>query len=136
MSVSGRARDDFSQRLLYIRRKVTITDTGLSAGIKIGTLPARAFIHSIAWHLEVSFNSVTTDTLQLGTTATGTNILAATSVHGATGYQAFASAAGLGFGATSGTSDVDVYTQWAQTGGAGTAGSVTVVIAYITDHDQ
>ena len=42
---------------------------GLTAGLKIGRLPARAFINQVSLHKEVVFNSTATDTISLGTTA-------------------------------------------------------------------
>lgn len=132
---ADQARDNGSQNVQYLRARVKVTTTGLASGIKIGRLPSRAFITQVSLHEETAFDSVTSDTLQLGTTATGVDILAATSVHGAAGYIAAASAAGLGLKVT-GSGEVDVYTQWVAVGGGATHGDVTIIIGFITDHDQ
>jgi hypothetical protein len=102
--------------------------------VKIGRLPARAFIDAVKLHKEVVFNSTATDTLQLGTTAAGADILAATDVRTATGFVSVTAAAGLGLLVT-GTADVDVFVKWTSGGGSPTTGDVTFTIHYSPDND-
>jgi hypothetical protein len=132
---AGSARDLGSQVVQYIRKRIQVTDPGLLAGYKIGRLPARAYILIIDVQVVAAFNSTSTDTIQLGTTAAGVDILAATSTH-ATGFTHATTAAGLGLAVT-GTvgTDVDIYARWVSGGGTPNAGDVTVIIAFITDHD-
>jgi hypothetical protein len=130
------ARNSGEQQLHFMRYRITVGSVAaLSAGVKIGRLPARAFINSIALHVNTAFNSATTDTIQLGTTASGVDILAAgTSIHAA-GYLAPATPAGLGIVvATAG--EQDIYLKYSQTGGAATAGDATLVISFFPDNDQ
>lgn len=129
------ARNSGEQQLHYFRYRFGVNNVpALSAGVKIGRLPSRAFINSIALHKSTAFNSATTDTIQLGSTAAGVDILAATTLQGA-GYAALTSAAGLGI--VVGTAgEQDIYAKYAQSGGAASAGDVTLVISYFPDNDQ
>jgi hypothetical protein len=135
-SLSGSARNDGSCRVQFIRARLTVNQAGLLAGLKIGRLPARAFITAVSLHKEVVFNSTATDTISLGTTAaTATEILAATDVRTATGYVNVTAATGLGLVVT-GTADVDVFAKWASGGGTPTTGDATFIIAYVPDNDN
>jgi len=130
------ARNSGEQQLHYFRYRFTVANVpALSAGLKIARLPSRAFINSISVYVSTAFNSVTTDSIQLGSTASGVDILAAgTSIH-AGGYTALTSAAGLGI-VVGTTGEQDVYLKYASTGGAASAGDATLVITYFPDNDQ
>jgi hypothetical protein len=136
-SLSGSARNDGSCKVQFIRARLTFaTPNLLGAALKIGRLPARAFIAQVSLHKEVVFNSTTSDTISLGTTtATTTEILAATDVHAATGFSNLTAAAGLGLAAT-GTADVDVFAKWTSGGGVPSTGDVTFIIAFVADNDN
>jgi hypothetical protein len=129
------ARNSGEQQLHFYRYRFTSANIpALTAGVKICRLPARAYIHSISVYVSTAFNSATTDTIQLGSTASGVDILAATTIH-AGGYVAAAAAAGLGIVVAT-TGEQDVYAKYAQTGGAATAGDATLVITFFPDNDQ
>jgi hypothetical protein len=139
MSTSGAARNDGSQKVQFIRRRVQFSDLNIAAGtgVKIGRLPSRAFIDAVKLHLTTVFNSTTSDTLQLGTSASGTDILAATNVHtgASTGYSNQSSAAGLGLAVTA-SGEVDVFAKLNPgTASTATTGDVTVVISFTADND-
>jgi hypothetical protein len=139
-SVSGVARNDGSQKVHFIRRRVQFSDLNIAAGtgVKIGRLPNRAFVSAVKMHLTTVYNSTTSDTLQLGTTATGVDILAATNVHtgASTGFSNLTSAAGLGLAVT-GSAEVDVFVKLAPgTASTATTGDVTFTIEYIPDNDN
>jgi len=129
------ARNSGEQQLHYFRYRFTVANvSALSAGLKIARLPSRAFINSISTYTSTAFNSVTTDTIQLGSTASGVDILVATTLRTA-GYAAATAAAGLGIVvATAG--EQDIYAKYVSTGGAASAGDVTIVITYFPDNDQ
>jgi len=127
------ARNLGFQIVHFIRRRVQVTDAGLLSGYRIGTIPNRSFIQAVAIHKVTAFNSTATDTLQLGTTAAGVDVLAATDVH-TTGYVSLTSAAGLGLAVTT-SGDIDIFVKWVSGGGSPNAGDVTVTLAYIPDND-
>lgn len=134
MSTSGSARDTGLNVVQIIRYRAVVANlTALQNGVKIGRIPTRAFIMQVSYHKVTAFNSTTSDTMSIGTTAAGVDIMAATTVHD-TGFVNPA-AAGLGL-ATATTDDVDVYVKLIP-GAAGTAttGDVTVCIEFIADHD-
>ena len=127
-------RGDIDQRLHVFRFRFTVANVGRFApGVKIGRFPARSWIHSIKWHKSVAFNSATTDTLQMGTTQTGVDILAATTITG-TGYVDHTAAAGLGIAVTA--NEVDLWARYVQSGAAASTGDVTAIVVYSVDNDQ
>lgn len=136
MSTSGSARDTGANVVQIIRYRAQVANlAALQAGIRIGRIPLRAFITKVGWNKVTAFNSTTSDTMSLGTTAAGVDILAATTVHD-TGFVNHTAAAGLGLAVTGGTDDVDVYAKLIP-GAASTAttGDATVVIEFVADHD-
>lgn len=140
MSVSGAARNDGSQNIHFIRRRFQFTDIGIAAGVgvKIGRLPAKAFIMQISMHITTVFNSTTSDTLQIGVSAADASILAATNVHtgASTGFSNITAAAGLGKAVTD-SGEVDVFAKLNPgTVSTATTGDVTVVIEFAPDNDQ
>lgn len=131
------ARNSGEQNTHFFRKRVQFADiAALTAGLKIGRLPSKAFITGVEFYTTATpFNSATTDTISVGTTAaTGTEICAATTVHTASTYARVASPAGAGLAVT-GSGEVDVFLKYAQSGAVATAGDATVVIHYIPDND-
>jgi hypothetical protein len=135
MSLSGRARDLGVQTLHYIRKRMRVNDPSFLNGVKIGRLPGRAFLFGSAWYKEAAFNSTATDTIQIGTTQGGSDILAATDVH-STGFTAHTAAAGLGGAVTFVPNEVDVWVKWTSGGGSPSTGDVTVIILFAPDNDS
>jgi hypothetical protein len=143
----------FSPRVLQIqtsvhfRKVVNFNDANIGAGVKIGAIPANAYITGIRCYVTTAFNAGTTNNLTIGSTATGGDFLASGTTAGTncvaatTGNQNMSSAAGLGLVVTSGTATgsqggFDLYVRYTQTGTAATAGKVTLLIDYIADDDQ
>jgi hypothetical protein len=98
-----------------------------------------------AWQqITVSFNSATTDTLALATSSGGVNLVAAQSVHGATGAMTALTvvaanvgiaATGNGITPTGANGGFDIWSVYTQTGAAPTAGTAVIVIEWIAPND-
>lgn len=128
------ARNSGEQNIYFIRQRFQVGQVAAFApGAKIGRIPSRTFLFAIKLHKSVAFNSATTDTIQLGTTQTGVDILAATDIKTAPGYVDLTAAAGLGMVATA---ETDLWMRYLQSGAAATLGDVTIVIAFAPDNDN
>ncbi|MDH4993042.1 hypothetical protein QEZ48_19695 [Aquamicrobium lusatiense] len=118
------ARDAGYQNIQYLRKDITFADAG---PVVVGTLPAGAVIvkpiSGVAVH--TAFNNATTNTLNIGTEADG-DFYATAIATGAIAYVALDEA-------VSGKVDVDttITATQAVSGAAATAGSASVIIAYI-----
>ena len=143
------ARQLANQTTVHFRKTVNFNDANIATGVKIGAIPAGAFIVSVKCYVTTAFNAATTNNLLIGSTATGGQFLASgvtagTNCVAATpGFQSITAAAGLGFSVTApantptGTSGAwDVFVSYTQTGTAATAGQVTYVIEYVSSDDQ
>lgn len=141
------------QIVQYYRFTLNWNDPNISTGQVFGALGCNAYILSIDADVTTAFNAATTNSVSIGVTSasaneivaggtsSGTNIVA-----GSTGINHLTTAAGLGVIVTGNTSDqinngpvpcyVPLYAKYAQTGTAATAGSVTVVIAYVPNNDM
>lgn len=129
----GPARELHTQQIHYIRKRVNYNDAGISSGVIVGTLPAGAMLVSAAAVITTAFNAATTNVLQLGTTATGGEILASAVVlAGATGFKSATS--GTAF-ATIPAADTDVYASFTQTGTAATTGVGYLMVGFIPNND-
>ena len=131
-----------TQSVCYLRATVNFNDPNIAAGIWAFTLPSNAYILAIDMDVTTAFNAGTNNNLSIGATAAGADFLAATSV-ASTGITHLTSAAGLGVAVTGNVAKqiaingaVPVYFKYAQTGTAGTAGAVTVVITYAKNDDK
>ena len=135
MSSSGSARDIGANVVQTIRYRALVGNlAALQSGVRIGRIPLRAFISKISWHKVAAFNSTTSDTMSLGTSAAGVDILAATTVHD-TGFVNHTAAAGLGLAVTA-TDDTDIFAKLIPgTAGTATTGDATITIEFIADHD-
>ena len=134
---SGSARDTGQAMVHFYRKRVRFSDAAFASanGMKIGRLPARAYIGLIDWHVATAFNSGTSDTLQLGSTPGAADILAATTIH-ASGITHHTAAAGLGIAVTpTFTTDVDIWAKWTASGAAATAGELVLIIFYVPELD-
>lgn len=131
--MAGPARQLHTQQVHYIRKRVNWNDSNISTGVVCGTLPAGALLLYAAVRVNTAFNAATTNVLQMGTTATGGEILAnAVVLGGATGFKTASS--GTAFAAQF-ASDTDVYVSYTQTGTAATAGQGDLVVAYCPNND-
>lgn len=133
------------QEIHFYRFTVNYNDPNIGTAQKFGSLPANAYILSIDAHVTTAFNAGTTNYLSIGVTTSANELVAQTGANASVTMnsatvQHLTAAAGLGLAVTgNGTytgSPVNLYVKYAQSGTAATAGSVTVVIAYIPNMDQ
>jgi len=138
-----------TQTSVHFRKTVNFNDANIAAGVKIGAIPAGAYITSIRCYVNTTFNAATTNSLLIGTTAGGNNLLAGgvtagtNCVLGTGGNQNMTSAPGLGLAVTDvsntptgSTGGWDIFVAYTQTGTAATQGKVVVVIDYVSNDDQ
>lgn len=134
------ARQLTEQAVNYYRLTVNYNDQNITAGQQFGALPAGAYILSIDAYVSAAFNAGTTNNITIGTTKANANEILATGINGATsiatGIYHLTSAAGLGTAVTSVTTPVPLFVKYVPTGTAATAGSVTIVIAYVPNNDM
>lgn len=135
------------QAVNTIRKTVNFSDANIGAGVKIAAIPQNAYIVGLRCYVTTAFNAATTNVLTIGTTATGTDILAGGTTANtncnpaSTGNQPLDSAAGIGLGVTSAAATgaqggFDLFVRYTQTGTAATTGKVTYIITYVPDNDQ
>ena len=152
-------RDFNTQQTGYFRINITASGSGISANgyscvaaltggsncsVKVGALPANAFLIRATQQIVTNFNADTADTIGLGTNTSGVNIVAAQSVHtgaGAISSLSFASG-GSGTLLTTGVAQTglnggyDLYVHYAYTASTiATAGQVVIVLEYIAPND-
>jgi hypothetical protein len=134
MSTSGRARNTGEQLTHFIRKTVNYNDTniGTSDKVKVGTLPAGAFIVKTLVRVETAFNAGTTNVLTVGTSGgSDADIVGASDVtEGSTGTVVVTTGNGLSI-----TADTDVFAKYTQTGTVATTGKATIVIEYCPNND-
>ena len=116
-----------TQQIHFFRKRVNYNDNGIAAGILFGTLPAGAMIVSQNVRVNTAFNAGTTNALNVGTTAGGTQVFTDAATAGARSP----AIANLSFAV-----DTDLFVSYAQTGGAATAGQADIVIGYAPNIDQ
>lgn len=124
--MAGPARQLHTQQIHYIRKRVNWNDSAIATGVVFGTLPAGAMIVSQNVRCNTAFNAGTTNALNVGTAAGGTQLFTDAATAGARSP----TIANLSF-----ASDTDLYVQYAQTGGAATAGQADIVIGYAPNND-
>lgn len=123
----GTARLLHTQQQHYFRKRVNYNDTGIAAGVYFGTLPAGAMIVNQSVRVNTAFNAATTNALNVGTTAGGTQLFTDVATAGARQP----AIANLSFAV-----DTDLFVQYAQTGAVATAGQADIVIGYAPNNDQ
>jgi hypothetical protein len=124
--MAGPARQLHTQQIHYIRKRVNWNDSAIGTGVIFGTLPAGSMIVSQNVRGNVAFNAGTTNALNVGTAAGGTQLFTDAATAGARSP----TIANLSF-----ASDTDLFVQFAQTGGAATAGQADIVIGYAPNND-
>lgn len=123
----GIPRTSHNQQVHYFRKRVRFNDVGISTGVVFGTLPPGAMITSQNVRVSTAFNAATTNALNVGTTAGGTQLFTDAATAGARSP----TIANLSFAV-----DTDLFVQYAQTGTAATAGVADIVIGFVPDNDQ
>lgn len=121
------ARQFHTQQVHYFRKRVVFNEPGIAGGVLLGTLPAGAQIVSQNVRVSTAFNAATTNALNVGTTAGGTQVFTDAATAGAR----TPTIANLSFAA-----DADIFVAYAQTGGAATAGVADIVIGFVPNNDQ
>lgn len=124
--MAGPARQLHTQQIHYIRKRVNWNDSAIGTGVVFGTLPAGAMIVSQNVRVNTAFNAGTTNALNVGTAAGGTQLFTDAATAGARQP----TIANLSF-----ASDTDLYVQFAQTGTAASAGQADIVIGYCPNND-
>jgi len=137
-----------TQQTHYLRFTFNFNSCTPVAGtcsIKVGAVPYNAWILRAYQQIATSFNSLTSDTLSIGTTATPTTeLVAAQSIAaaagGATALTVVSTNAGTvvtGDGATQtgGNGGFDIWARWTQVGTLATAGAASYVIEYAGPND-
>ena len=115
-----------SQQTHYFRKRVNYNDAGIAAGVLVGTLPAGAMLVGLDVRVNTAFNAATTNALNSGTTANGTQIF----TDAATAGHRRPTIPNLSFAV-----DTDFYVSYAQTGTAATAGQADVVWQFVPNND-
>lgn len=116
-----------TQQVHYFRKRVRFNDAGIAGGVLFGTLPAGAMIVTQNVRVATAFNAATTNALNVGTTAGGTQLFTDAATAGARSP----TIANLSF-----ATDTDLFVAYAQTGTAATAGLADIVIGFVPDNDQ
>jgi hypothetical protein len=124
--MAGPARQLHTQQVHYLRKRVNYNDSAIGTGVVMGTLPAGAMIVNLNVRASVAFNAGTTNALNVGTAAGGTQVFTDAATAGARSP----TIPNLSF-----ASDTDIYVQFAQTGTAASAGQADIVIAYVPNND-
>lgn len=123
----GTSRLLHTQQVHYFRKRVNYNDNSIGAGVFFGTLPAGAMLVGLNVRVNTAFNAGTTNALNVGTTALGTQIFTDAATAGARSP----AIPNLSF-----ATDTDLFVSYAQTGTAATAGQADIVISYAPNNDQ
>lgn len=122
----GIARQLHTQQVHFIRKRVNWNDSNIGTGVVFGTLPAGAMIVDQDTRITTAFNAGTTNALNVGTTAGGTQLFTDAATAGARQP----TIANLSFAV-----DTDLFVQYAQSGTAASAGMADIVIGYVPNTD-
>lgn len=123
----GTARLLHTQQIHFFRKRVNYNDPGIAAGVHFGTMPAGAMIVTQNVRVNTAFNAGTTNALNVGTTAGGTQLFTDAATAGARSP----AIANLSF-----ATDTDLFVAYAQTGTAASAGQADIVIGFAPNIDQ
>lgn len=124
--MAGPARVLHTQQIHYLRKRVNFNDSAIGTGVVFGTLPAGAMLTNQSVRVVTAFNAATTNAINVGTTAGGTQLFTDVATAGARSP----TIANLSF-----ASDTDLYVQFAQTGTAATTGQADIVVSYTPNND-
>lgn len=124
--MAGPARQLHTQQSHYLRKRINFNDTNIGGGVVMGTLPAGAVILNQNVRVVTAFNAGTTNAINVGTAAGGTQLFTDAATAGARSP----TIANLSF-----ASDTDIFVQYAQTGTAATTGQADIIITYAPNND-
>lgn len=120
-----------TDQIHYLMFRVNYNTSGIASGVRVGTLPAGAYIIGTDVHVATVFNAATTNVLLVGTDASSpnNNVVAAGDVNeAATGLTANIAPTGVALGPLS--VDRDIFATYTQTGTAATTGQATIIVKY------
>lgn len=123
----GTARLLHTQQAHYFRKRVNFNDAGIASGVYFGTIPAGAMIIQQNIRVNTAFNAGTTNAINVGTTAGGSQLFTDAATAGAR----LPTVANLSF-----ATDTDLFVSYTQTGTVATAGQADIVIEYVPNNDQ
>ena len=123
------ARQDPRNVLNTIEYTVNYNTSGVSSGVKIGTLPAGAVITNTLVEVITAFNASTANALVVGTNASSYNNIAASGDVDETVAGVYLPTRGFGRSIAA-NADIDVYVMYTQSGAAASAGQAKVVLAF------
>ena len=130
MGVRSLARKVHTQQVSYISRTINYSDSGVTAGVLVGYIPAGATLGATKVQTTTAFNGTTSVTLSVGFTGTGTDLISATDVRTSTArVDTVAPIAGV-ITAFQATGDTPVYASLTFGGTTGTAGQATVTVTF------
>lgn len=135
------------QTTTHFRVLINWNDGNIAAGVKVGSIPDKAFIAHQYCHVLIAFNQTPTNSLTVGTTQTGSQWLAAGSTTNtncnltSATYQPLQAAAGMGMNVTNAvpttgtTGGWDLWVRYPASTTVGTAGQVVYIIEYVPNDD-
>lgn len=126
--MSTPARNDGSQNVSYLRKKTTFAD-GETGVVTVGVLPAGAIVTRGEVLVKTAFNSGTTNTISVGTSAATSNFASAIAT-GTAGVIAFDDMATTTIAGPL-TADTTIQATHVRTGTAATAGEAYVIVEYL-----
>lgn len=121
------ARKLHTQQIHQISVTVAYNTAGVTGGLQVGTLPAGAVLDKTIVAVTTAFNAGTTNTLSVGTTATGTQLISATAGGSVARVDTVVPVAQMGPLAA----DTPIYVSYGTSGTAATTGVATVVVTYV-----
>lgn len=121
------ARQFHTQQVHYLRSLFNYNDSDV-ASRKIGTIPAGSNILRTNYVISTAFNAGTTNTISVGFTSSGTDLVNAQAAGSATANTVTQAPSGK---ALVGTTDQDIYAYVSMTGTAATAGVGEVIVEYV-----
>lgn len=127
MAAASKARQFHTQQTHFLRTLFNYSDADVSSGRKIGTIPAGSSILRINTCISTAFNSGTNHTVNVGTTATGTDLVSAGAAGSATANVVTQAPSGKSYFAA----DQDIYAWMDLTGTPATTGVSQVTVEYI-----
>jgi hypothetical protein len=126
MAAASKARQFHTQQVHFLRTLINYNDADALTRV-IGTIPAGSNLLRCNTVISTAQNAGTTNTLSVGTTSGGTDIVNATAAGSATANVVAQAPSGKALVA----SDTTYYATLTQSGTAATAGVVQVIIEYV-----
>lgn len=130
----NQGRTFHSQQTHYLRKTIAFSDTGLAAGVVVGTVPAGAAIDKTTLLTTTAWNGTVSVAASVGFTPTGNDLINASDIR--TAAARVDTVAPIAKAIPSATAETTVYASVTFGGTAGSAGSTTIVIPYVVNNDR